>query len=482
MNFWPFKRTPPRPLTPTEIRDRLIEAAASGSKRKLRALCQEYKEQVTANVDLMCKMPDGMPKDPDSLDRYVQCLGAVAECLANECGAPKLLNQLWGTPDTNPLLQWERWFGEIQERANRLEYDALIAEARSFIEQAQNLQGRAARQNEAFLYGRLGELLFHSGRVREAEEPFRAAMKLCRGIGDSEGQRIYLNNLLEMFRYLGNEAEAFRTGEELIRLLREQGIDSTSVKNRIDVIRSGEPLCRIVCVRDGIERELGELSSMADGRYEFQFRRNRLSLQKAITLVQHGKELASSGNLADALEKLQEAAETDPHDPDPVYQSGVCLLELGAYGKAREAFAEVERLAPGWFRCRSSLWLAASLENGSVSDEEFRLLRALEDGGFPPEEAMPIAKQAAEKYPAFAPLFLILGDLHRDQGDTPHAIASYRKGLKLVTEPDLESRLLCACAGLLPKESTERGELVRRAVALKGSLVAHATAAILSRS
>ena len=55
----------------------------------------------------------------------------------------------------------------------------------------------------------------------------------------------------------------------------------------------------------------------------------------------------------------------------------------------------------------------------------------------------------------------------------------YRKGLELVTEPDLESRLLCALVGLLPKESTERSELVRRAVSRQGSLVAQATAAIM---
>ncbi len=42
-----------------------------------------------------------------------------------------------------------------------------------------------------------------------------------------------------------------------------------------------------------------------------------------------------------------------PHDPDPPYQSGMRLLELGAYTKARESFEEVERVAPGWFRSRT---------------------------------------------------------------------------------------------------------------------------------
>jgi tetratricopeptide (TPR) repeat protein len=189
--------------------------------------------------------------------------------------------------------------------------------------------------------------------------------------------------------------------------------------------------------------------------------------------------LASSGNLADALEKFHQATEIDRHDPDPVYQSGVCLLEMGAYGKAREAFEEVERIAPAWFRCRSDRWLAASLEDGTVTDEEFRVLRVLEDGGLPQAEAIEIAKHAVKRYASFAPLYLILGDLHRNQDDNARAGACYRKGLELVTEPDLESRLLCAAASPLPKESTERAELVRRALSLKGNLVARSTAALM---
>jgi hypothetical protein len=39
----------------------------------------------------------------------------------------------------------------------------------------------------------------------------------------------------------------------------------------------------------------------------------------------------------------------------------MCLLELGADDQARKTFEEVERLAAGWFRCRSDLWLARSL-------------------------------------------------------------------------------------------------------------------------
>jgi tetratricopeptide (TPR) repeat protein len=428
----------------------------------------------------MRKVPDELRGDPAAIDRYIQRLGAVAHCLASHCAAPELWNALCGPSDDNPLLKWDRWYGQLSERMEYLEYDALIAEARGFVEEVRRFQGSAARQNEAYLNGRLGELLFHSGRVCEAGAPFQAALQVCRETDDDEGQQTYLNNLLEVHRYAGHVAEAIRTGEELAGLMDSRHMDSTALRNRLELMRRGEPLCRVVCVREGAELELAEISNAGEGRYEFQFRRNRLQLRKAVTLVRQGNELASSGNLADALEKYHEAAETDPHDPDPPYQSGGCLLEMGTYEQARNAFDEVERLAPGWFRCRSDRWLAASLEDGSVSDEEFRLLRVLEDGGLPPEQAIRIAKQAVEKYPSFAPLFLILGDLHGDADDVVQAIACYRNGLELVLEPDLETRLLCALAGQLPKESEERKELVRRAVSLNGSLVAQAVAAMLN--
>lgn len=479
MPFWPFKRREQEPLTPKDVRDRLIEAATSASRRHLRALCNQYKATVAANLDLMRKAPEEIRSDTALMENYVQRLGAVAHCLASECGASELWNTLFGTPDDNPLLRWERWYGEIPQRMERLEHTELIDEARSFIREARNLQGAAARQHEALLLGHMGGLLFHSGRSAEALGAFNAAFQLCREIGDIEGQRAYLNNLLETHRYRGENAQAVGMGEELVKLLERCGADCDDLKRRMGRIAGSEPLCRVVCCRDSKEMELDEVSQIADGRYEFQFRRNRPSLQMTGVLVRQGNELASSGKLADAIQKYQAAVDTDPYDPDPVYQTGVCLLELGAYAKAREAFEEVERLAPGWFQCRTDRWLAESLETGAAVDEEFRLLRILADGGHPLEKATPLAERAVAAYPEFAPFHLVLGDLYRNQGQNDKAMACYRKGLDFVAEPDLESRLLCAIVTILPKESKERPELLERVAALKGSRVAQATATLL---
>jgi tetratricopeptide (TPR) repeat protein len=157
----------------------------------------------------------------------------------------------------------------------------------------------------------------------------------------------------------------------------------------------------------------------------------------------------------------------------------MCLMEMGLYAKAREAYDEVERLAPGWFRCRFDRWLAEKLETGEVSDNEFRLVRLLEDGGLPPEKAKPIALKAVADNAQFAPFHLFLGDIHRSQGDNNSAITCYRNGLERAGEPDLQSRLFCALAGTLPLDSPERPNLVKRAVNLNGSLIAKAMTAFI---
>jgi tetratricopeptide (TPR) repeat protein len=421
------------------------------------------------------KLPDGIPQDDGSIDRHVQRLIAVAQCLANECSAPELWNKLSGVSDDNPFVQCNHWFNELPDRMQRLEYEALIAEAQTLIERAKTLRGSAARQEEAILFGRLGELLFHSGRVSDSLDSFQTAHQLCVGVNDVEGQISYLNNLLEAHRYL-DDGRAIATARELLDVKQRNGLPTGDVEKWIKLLNKGEPLCRVTCVRDGDEVELDEITNIGAGRYQFQFRRNRLSLRKVTMLTAKGNELASAGKYSDALEKYHEASEIDPYDPDPVYQSGMCLLELGAYGKGREAFEAVERLAPGWFRCRSDRWVAEGLENGTISEEEFRLLRILDDGGLTPAQAKSLVKQAVDRFPEFAPLYLFLGDYSRDERD---AMAAYRQGLELVDEPDLESRLLCALAGRISPEAPERRQLVKRATSLKGSLVAMATAKLM---
>src|SRR5262245_20978098 len=57
MRFWPFWRRKPESLTPEELRHLLIQAADSNSKRKPKAFCHKYRDQVTTHVDFLRKPP-----------------------------------------------------------------------------------------------------------------------------------------------------------------------------------------------------------------------------------------------------------------------------------------------------------------------------------------------------------------------------------------------------------------------------------------
>ncbi|MDB5389472.1 MAG: type secretion system chaperone protein SscB, partial [Planctomycetaceae bacterium] len=438
-----------------------------------------HKLEIAQNTEVLSQIPEELTSDPDALEHHIRCLNQVAICLANECDAPELWNQLQVTPADSPLLALEQWISQLPERVKNLEHPVLVSEACSWIESTRSIPSQAARQSEAALYQRLGEFLFHSGQVSNAEKALQTALKLSQDLQDSESQRATLIQLLDVHRHAGNRDEAIRAGENARRVTQELGLDGEGLRQQIARMTQGEALCRVVCMRDDVELEVDEITTVAQGRYEFQFRRNRPSLQMALGLTKQGNELGSTGKLAEALEKYQAARQIDPFDPDPVYQSGVCYLELRKFSNAREAFEEVDQLAPGWFRCRSDKWISKSLEDGTITDEQFRVLRVLEDGKVDPEQAMQALLKMLNKHPGFAPFYLLLGDRYREKNDLKTANSCYRKGLELVTEPDFESRLLCAAAVILAKESPDRTELLQRAISLEGSLVAQATAKLL---
>lgn len=478
MQLWPFKRRQPEQLSVIELRDRLV-AAANGPKPKLKAFCDQYKDQIAGHLDELSKVPEGLDSNPAALDRHVQALATVAQCLANDCEAPELWERLVGSSDTNPFGPLNEWLENLARRKALLEFPTLINEAQQFLQKAGTFQGPAARQTEAVIQGHLGLLLLHSGRGRDAETAFRQALKLCIDSHDVDGQGVYLNHLFETYRYLGEAKEALYVGDDLIRFLEKQGQSTELIKRRIDRLRQGEPLCRVICLHNGVEREIDEFQQVATGHFEFQLRRNRMSLELAELLVKQGNDLGSQGKLNEALDKYQQARQVDPFAPDPAYQSSVCHMELGNYSAARTSLDEVERLAPGWFRCRSDQWLARSLEEGKVSAREFKILRVVEDGGLPADQIISVSHQTLKARPQFAPLYLVLGDQFSEQNDLSAAIVCYRKGLEHVSEPDLESRLLCAMAAILPTESPERKAALEKILDLKGNLIAQATARLM---
>jgi tetratricopeptide (TPR) repeat protein len=481
MAFWPFSRAAkPVVYSAQELQLKLVEVATTQSPQKLKKFCEVNQAQITTHAGEMNVLPIAIRSNPTQSQRFVQGLGTAAQCMAEQLGDDTLWNVLVGNVASNPMLRADAFVEQISERMDRLEYDGLISECRTLIEEFARLEGGEVRQYRALLHGRLGELLFHSGKVDDSEGEMRQALLLCREIGDDIGVRTYLNNLIEVARYQGKRDSALQLAELWYQELHRQGaIDLLPIAQRhVRVLRQGEPACRIVCRHERQLLELSEIHPSAGNKYEFEFARNRPSLRRATQLTEQGMKLAADGKLSEAHELFLSAMEVDPHDPNPLYQDGMALLEMGLYGAARDAFEKVEELAPGWFRCRADRWLSGQLETGALCPQAFRIIRILDDGGLDPATAAKIAKEAVGQFPECATIWLHLGEalINKDK-DT--ALLAFRSGLKHAEEPDVESRLLCALAGLLPADSGERRQLVEKAVSIEGSLVAQAVAHIL---
>jgi tetratricopeptide (TPR) repeat protein len=193
---------------------------------------------------------------------------------------------------------------------------------------------------------------------------------------------------------------------------------------------------------------------------------------------QQGSELGSRQQYDEALALFRKAATADRFDPHCRYQAGLTLLYLEKYHDAVAVYQEVEALAPGWFHCRTDLWLAQQLTAGRFNRPVFLLYHALEDGAASPAEKVQLADRAIAQIPDVA-------FIHRARGHNlfvlqqrTEAEAAFRKGLSCTEEPDIRTRLLVDLAAVLdPGE--ERRQLLDEAVQLNGNLVAAAMATLL---
>ena len=484
MPIWPFKKKlQKQDLTPKQLRELVLSSCDDAGQ--MRAIASLYRSEIAANVEFLSRMPEEIRSADDAVvEVEVQRMIKSAQLLANDCGAPELFQQLTGSLNdaSNPFVVFDKWMEKLPERIQRLEFPDLIEDVKGFIEQSQELRGNSARQHEAILNGRLGELLFQSGAVADSLPVYQRAYKLCQDINDFEGEFAYLSCLVEVYRYLDDRKMVLETAQAIRDSQVRHGLPTEEVDAKIRLFEQGEPLCRMVLRLGEKQLELDQVKKIGENETcQFLFVRNCMELDKSTILVQQAYELLSNGNQADALDKFLEAHEVDPRNPNPLYQAAACLMDMGMYAQARDTFEEVDRLAPGWFQCRTGKWIANEIEEGRVAGEQYLMLRLLQDGrdGFGQEEMIGMAEKAVEKFGDFAPFHAELGNILQQNDQPEKAIEVFLNGIEAAKEPDVESRLLVALAGLLPAESPERKSLIERAASLEGSLMAEATIAIL---
>jgi hypothetical protein len=351
------------------------------------------------------------------------------------------------------------------------------------LAEAQGLHGPNVDRFRTFANGMVGECCFQMGDTAAAIEPTATALRLCEEQGDLAGVVAYLENLIEIHRYLGQPGPAAAAAERGADVLTAAGQArrATEWRRQARTMRAGEPLNRVMAILGGARYELDDLpGGQLDG--EFTFQRNRVTLLPAQARTAAGERLGGQGRQAEAYQAFQEAAGLDPFDPHSRYLSGLALLFLRRYAEAVTEYEATERLAPGWFQCRADLWMARELARGALDHELFVTAYQLQNAPLPPAEKARMAAAALPAAPGLAPLYLFQGDALAALGATAEADAAYRNGLARAAEPDIRTRLLVAL-GIVSQSAPERAALLDEAAATEGgNLIATAMATVARRS
>jgi tetratricopeptide (TPR) repeat protein len=465
-----------------ELRDSLVESALSANEKRLDELLASHRRQIEGQCLGWTHAPEAIRNDKAAITRYADGILAVAAALAKR-GQPALLNELKaGGPEGNPLIRWEGAMKRARSLMGEGDYGQALQLLEDQLIDSRQLVGTGPERYRAITLGMISQCRFHGGDVEAASAPAQAALEACEKAGDLQGIHAYLETAMQIRRYLGQADEAADLAERLAEVSDRMGrrAESQLLIRRASVIRAGEPLCRILIVIDGHRYEVDDAPRAVNNRIAFEFERNRLSLGRSNALVRKGEQAGSDGRPADALLLFQQAAPLDPYNPEPHYQAAVALMDLGRASDAVEELRVTEELAPGWFQCRSDLWLAEQVALGNLRTEVFTALRALSDGPGTPEQKGSLAGSAVAKGVALAPLHLLHGAALAASGRPVEAEAACRRGLSVAREPDVRTRLLVQLAQVLPA-GDERTLLLKDARALRGNLVASATASYLLR-
>src|SRR5687767_15056856 len=469
-------------LTEDELLQELLEMRRSGDMRRFGKLCRDHVEVINAAIPRWQKPPAEVIANPELLNQYIQTLGMAAELL-RDAGHPEFLNALMGNPDDNPITIWERKINETGALAKENRFEEAAELLINHLIDTRELKGNAVDHLQALSQGALGHYRFGAGKVNDAVGHYEQALRLCRAQRDAEGIRVYLERLYDAHRYLGKPDAAADYAKELSERWTEAGNHDLAKRfQRLsEITRAGEPLLRVMAKANGQVVELDEVEVKSSGEFELHFCRNRPSLQGATNRIQRGKELAAKGQIDEGLELFREAAKIDPFDPDAHYQAGMALCEQRLYPQAMEEFEICEKLAPGWYFCRSDLWMAQQLALGAMPHEIFIAIRFLQDGAAEAKEKLRVASEIRAHAAGVPPFGLLFGAVLEENGRVKEAAEVWRAALDREPEPDVRTRLLLSLS-VVEEDREIRQRLLREAVELNGNLIAAAAAMLSLRS
>jgi tetratricopeptide (TPR) repeat protein len=472
-NLFGKREPPPDPAT---LADQLF--AVAGEPRKLEPLCKQHRDMIREQFDGWRKVPDTVREKPALVQDYLMRLLAIAQMFEQRLDDPSLMNLLQGTPDNNPLLRWQQQLQHARQLKEQMRFADAVSLLTDALIDVRELKGSGVDTYLPVTLGELGECYFQSGETHKAITPTKQALDIVQRTNDPEGVIAYLGNLYEMHRYLEQSEEAATYAEQLGQAFHQQGQqpESTRYRKQAKLVRAGEPRNRVVIEMNGQRYEQEEVLEGIEGKVRFLFERNKLTLKPAEYHTQQGEQIATQGHYEEALAHFREASKADPLAPQPHYQAAVTLMHLGRPTDAVEDYTKTEELAPGWFHCRSEMWLAQQIVLGRYDAQIFRVLHAIEDGGFGGNQQREALEWGLSQAPDLAYLYYLQGKSY--QAEPRRAIEAFRQGLKCAEEPDFRTRLLAELAGRLD-QGPERRAFLEEAIALQGNLVAHAIARLL---
>lgn len=458
--------------TPEQVRDALIDSVRRGDTTSMVAMCQVHGDLIREHAASWRKVPDAIRADPAAVHLYGTTLAQLAQCFAQVLDDRSIMKALGLFDAPDPV--WSSAIAKAREHQHEGRYDQAVTALDTLV--TEDLVGR----NRAVTLGMLGAARFHGGHAAAAVAPLIEAIDTCERIGDTGGVLAWADGLFEVHRYLGapeDAARAAETGAGAATIL-GQHEQSELRLTRAERVRAGEPLLRVIALRDGAELELDELTPEECAGVELALARNRVTLDGARQLVREAGKRIAKGAWTKALPLLDQASAVDPLSPDPHYVAATALLLLGKAKEAAHHLDQVEALAPGWFHARTHRFLADEMAEGRITAKTFRALHHANDPEVTLEERLTGLRRAIRKHPS-APIAVAQGELLLRAGKKERAIIAFEHALDIATEDASRTRALSALGAAL---GTPHGTAkLEQALALGTNPVAAATASLVLR-
>lgn len=171
------------------LRAALTEVVSRGDRAALDRLCRVHEQAIVDAFPRWAKRDPALgPPDRAEIDALAQLLGTVAQHMQT-LGRDEPWTLLTSPPGGNPIVAWENDLARAGELEARERFDDAAALLESTLARTRPLEGSAADELRPMTTGRLGSVLFHAGRVEEAERCFEEALVELAGLGESSDER-----------------------------------------------------------------------------------------------------------------------------------------------------------------------------------------------------------------------------------------------------------------------------------------------------